>query len=87
MTTSFEHFPRIAAFRSILLGIASCGASVHATKIPTAEEQVIVTAQKIEQPLQEVPLSVDVLRGEEGCSACRKYLTGTAMTSSGWLVA
>ncbi|MGE3597004.1 MAG: TonB-dependent receptor [Dehalococcoidia bacterium] len=65
MKPSFAPISLVAAFPSILLGSASCNVSAQATESLASIEQVIVTAQKIEQPLQDVPLSVDVLRGEK----------------------
>ena len=65
MTPQSALLSRITGFRAIALGLVSCGSPTQAMEFPMAAEQVIVTAQKTEQTLQEVPISVGVLRGEK----------------------
>jgi iron complex outermembrane receptor protein len=66
--------PKIAMRASSLAGVLAAGALVplhtpaHATPVPATESvleaEVVVTARKIEENLQDVPMSVKVLSGE-----------------------
>ncbi|MFD2430704.1 hypothetical protein ACFSUK_26865 [Sphingobium scionense] len=73
-----RHSRMAVVMASLLVGVASgtLAGEAHAQAVDTSSGDIIVTAQKREQNVQDVPLSVQVL-GKPSCKQTRCKISTT----------